>query len=110
MTMPDQLVYNDLKAGGRGRPMTNLQKIGEPEQLEQHASGAGELSPLQEHFLARLEALAVQREAVLKNEPVDKDNLKLLSRALYATYMDCVGSDVADQGNAIMERAQAGVS
>jgi hypothetical protein len=90
--------------------MTNLETIGGPQHIERHASGTEGLTPLQEHFLARLQQLVSQREEFLRSNPADKAGLKLLSRALYATYMDCVGAGVGDQGNAIMERSQAGAS
>ncbi len=59
-------------------------------------------SRLQEHFLARLGQLVEQ----LKTDSSDKEALRLLSRALYSTYMDCVSAGVGDEANGLMQPVQ----
>jgi len=62
---------------------------------------------LQEHFLARLHQLIAKREQQLKVDPSDKASLRLLARALYTAYMDCVAAGAGDQAGEALEKAQA---
>jgi hypothetical protein len=62
---------------------------------------------LQEHYLSRLHQLIAKREQQLKIDAGDKLSLRLLARALYSTYMDCVASGVGDQASDVLEKAQS---
>ena len=90
--------------------MTPLDHVGQPQQVEEDppAGQAGGHTPLQEQFLGRLGQLVRQREEQRRTNPQDKDALRLLSRALYSTYMDCVSAGVGDQANAMMDNVKSG--
>ena len=62
----------------------------------------GITTPLQEHFLRRLEDLGQRRQEHLQ----DKEALHALDKVIYSTYMDCVSAGVGDQAHAVLERAQ----
>ncbi len=87
--------------------MRSLDQVGEPKQIEDQAAPSQGLSPLQQVFLNKMELLISKREEQLQTAPDDKFSLRLLSRALYGTYMDCVSAGVGDQANAMMDNAQA---
>ena len=70
------------------------------------AQAPQELSPLQEHFLGRLQELIAKREQQLKIDAKDKLSLRLLSRALYSTYMDCVANGLGDQASHLLDTVQ----
>lgn len=74
--------------------------------MEKLAQAPQELSPLQEHFLGRLQELIAKRERQLKMDAKDKLSLRLLSRALYSTYMDCAANGLGDQASHAMETVQ----
>lgn len=65
----------------------------------------GQLEPLQEHFLSRLLHLTTLHHDALGRQPRDEAAVKLLSKAIYATYLDCVGVNVGDQAQALMDPA-----
>ena len=67
------------------------------------ASRAAQLTPLQEHFLDRLAALALKRDQVARQDPQDKLEFKLVSRALYTALMDCVAAGVSDRAHAMLD-------
>lgn len=67
----------------------------------------GGTSALQEYFLSRLQRLVALKEQQLQATPQDKLSLRLLARALYATYMDCVSTGAGDQAGALLEKAQS---
>lgn len=64
------------------------------------------LTKLQEHFLAKLHQLIAKREQQQQVDAKDKLSLRLLSRGLYSTYMDCVASGVGDQASDALEKSQ----
>ena len=83
------------------------------EEIEQGggAGGATEaLTLLQTQFLERLHDLVAKKEQQLKIDAKDKLSLRLLARALYATYMDCVANGVGDQAADVLDKAQAASS
>lgn len=65
----------------------------------------GQLEPLQEHFLARLIRLTQQRDAAVRTQSPDGSAVKLLAKALYATYLDCVTVGVGDQAQSLLDPA-----
>ena len=89
--------------------MKPLDQVGQPQRIENNppVRRKKERSLLQEHFLARVERLVRQREEQLESDPSDKQSLRLLSRALYSTYLDCVSVGVGDKANAFLENAQS---
>ena len=54
-----------------------------------------------------MERLVRQREEQLDSDPSDKQSLRLLSRALSSSYLDCVSVGVGDKANAFLENAQS---
>ncbi|MSQ25972.1 MAG: hypothetical protein EXR49_06860 [Dehalococcoidia bacterium] len=64
---------------------------------------AAQITPLQEHFLDRLAALALKRDQVARQDPQDKLEFKLVSRALYTALMDCVAAGVSDRAHAMLD-------
>ena len=89
--------------------MKPLDQVGQPQQIESSAPARQKRgrSRLQAHFLARLEQLVGQREGQIESDSSDKQSLRLLSRALYSTYLDCVSVGVGDEANAFLENAQS---
>ncbi len=65
------------------------------------------LTTLQQHFLDRLHQTIAKKEQQLKIDATEKLALRLLSRALYSAYMDCVANGIGDQASAALEKAQA---
>ncbi len=92
--------------------MKPLEQVGKPEQIDNSPapSRTAGRSELQEHFLERLTQLVALREEQLKSDASDKEALRLLSRALYSTYMDCVSVGVGNEANGLMEKSQVASS
>lgn len=83
-------------------------QVSSPEQIGESADqqSAVAVTPLQQYFLIRLEQLVAKREQQLRVDTKDKQALRLLARALYATYMDCVANGVGDQAASLLDKAQ----
>ena len=47
-----------------------------------------------------------KRAQQLTIDPKDKLSLRLLSRAVYATYMDCVANDIGDMASQLLDHPQ----
>lgn len=88
-------------------PATPVERVGQPPRSDEMLVGGGELTPMQEHFLARLDELIASRAEQMRKDPSDKLALRLLSRALYATYMDLVSCDLGEVASARLEKAQS---
>ena len=73
--------------------------------LDEAVRRFGDLTELQAHFLRRLLVLTEQRRGVWRAKPDEQLEQKLLARALYTTYMDCLASGVGDQAHALMEES-----
>ena len=85
-----------------------MRSQGQVDQTEEGTASQDQiLTKLQEHFLAKLHQLIAKREQQLAVDGKDKMSLRLLSRALYSTYMDCVASGVGDQASEALEMDQA---
>jgi len=78
-----------------------------PQEVENPAPQTEPLTPLQEHFISRLRELMAKRAQPVTIELKDKLALRLLSRAVYATYMDCVANGVGDMASALLDHPQA---
>ncbi len=87
--------------------MASLEQVQQPQQVEGDAVSTGLPTPLQFHYLSRLERLVEMREEQIKSNPGDKQALRLLARALYSTYMDCVSSGIGDRASALMEKPRS---
>lgn len=91
--------------------MSGYNEMRSPEVMEHSvetlAQAPQALSSLQEQFLARLHELVAKREQQLRIDPKDKLSLRLLSRALYSTYLDCVANGLGDQASDALDRAQS---
>ena len=79
------------------------------EQLQRDVTAGGDAAA-RTYFLARLERLIALREQQLATAPQDKLALRLLARALYATYMDCVSVGAGDEASGLLEKAQSRAS
>ncbi len=88
--------------------MRPAERVGQPLQAET-TIGDKDLTPLEQHFVARLDMLIEQRAAQMQKDPSDKLALRLLARALYSTYMDLVGSGLGEMASARLEKAQLGI-
>ncbi len=83
--------------------MTAPEKLEQPQQIDETFRDQPQaLTPVQDHFLHRLEDLARKREELLAQRDSDPFQRKLLARAIYATLMDCVGVGVNDRAQAIL--------
>jgi len=90
------------------RPSDQLGHPGEvSEDTVAQAPGQPGLTLLQQHFLDGLHRTIAKREQQVKVDAADKFALRLLARALYSAYMDCVANGVGDQASAALEKAQA---
>lgn len=54
------------------------------------------LTPLQDEFLAKLTRFLKQRESYVHDPDRDPTLLKVLDRAIYVTYLDCLGQGLAE--------------
>ena len=64
---------------------------------------AAQLTPLQEHFLDRLASLTIKRDEVVRPDPLDKLEFKLVSRAIYTALMDCIAAGAGDRAHAMLD-------
>jgi hypothetical protein len=63
-------------------------------------------TPMQLHFLQRLAHLVKQRrEHIHLLQPTDW-KMRLINKALYSTYRDCVAEGVGEEAKQILERSQ----
>lgn len=67
------------------------------------AARAVQFTPLQEHFLGRLTSLTLKRDEVMRQEPQDRLEFKLVSRAIYTALMDCVAAGAGDRAHAMLD-------
>lgn len=72
-------------------------------QREQYAGTVHSYTPLQMHFLTRLADLVRKREALKEDSDHDEQLLRLCNRAIYATYRDCMETEVGGEARAILE-------
>ncbi|MBI4317417.1 MAG: hypothetical protein HY675_02915 [Chloroflexi bacterium] len=80
----------------------------DPVNESQHqARGARPYSPLQLLFLLRLARLLRERQEYANLLSPDDWRMKLLNKAIYSTYCDCVEQGLAGDAKALFERDQA---
>ncbi len=70
-------------------------------------AGSRSYSPLQALFLLRLTRLLRERQDWVARLTPDDWRLKLLSKAIYSTFCDCVELGVAEDARTLFERAKA---
>lgn len=63
-----------------------------------------ELTPLQDHFLEKLTRLLERRQAYVEDTQHDATLLKVLDRAIYVTYLDCLSQNIADMAQAQVDK------
>ncbi len=63
-------------------------------------------SPLQALFLIRLNRLLHLRQEAATRQLEDEWRLKLISKAIYSTFCDCVELGVAEDARTLFERAK----
>jgi hypothetical protein len=64
-------------------------------------------SPVQALFLIRLNRLLRQRQDAVSHFPSDDWRLRLLSKAIYSTFCDCVELGIAEDARSLFSRAKA---
>ncbi|MCC6174313.1 MAG: hypothetical protein IT305_03320 [Chloroflexi bacterium] len=64
-------------------------------------------SPTQLFFLMRLSYLQRQRRECVNVLEADDWRMRLLNKALYSTYQDCVGAGVAGEAKLLLGQQQA---
>ncbi|MBI2955140.1 MAG: hypothetical protein HYY30_12550 [Chloroflexi bacterium] len=74
---------------------------------QQEGRGARPYSPLQLIFLLRLARLLRQRQEYLNVLAPEDWRLRLLNKAIYSTYCDCLEQGIADDAKALFERDKA---
>ncbi len=65
----------------------------------------GSLSPMQSHFLQRLSRLLKLRSE--QSDQLNEDGLRLIDRAIYATYCDAVDVGVTEEAQRLLQRSAA---
>lgn len=74
----------------------------------QHESrGARPYSPVQLLFLLRLARLLRQRQEYINVLTPNDWRLRLLNKAIYSTYCDCLEQGIGDDAKALFERDKA---
>lgn len=69
--------------------------------------GARPYSPVQLLFLLRLARLLRQRQEYLNVVSSDDWRMRLLNKAIYSTYCDCLEQGIGDDAKALFERDKA---
>ena len=72
------------------------------------ASGLKSYSALQLFFLMRLSYLVRRRKEELASLDPSHWKFKLLNKALYSTYWDCVQEGIGEEAKVLLGRQQAG--
>lgn len=62
------------------------------------------LTPLQDHFLEKLTRLLERRQAYVGEPTHDATLLKVLDRAIYVTYLDCLSQNIAEMAQAQVDK------
>ena len=65
----------------------------------------GSLSPMQSHFLQRLNRLLKLRSE--QSGQLNEDGLRLMDRTIYATYCDAVDIGVTEEAQRLLHRSAA---
>jgi hypothetical protein len=65
-------------------------------------------SPEQVLFLQRLENLVLKRQQFAPRAAPGDWRMRLIDKAMYSTYQDCLGLGVGDEARAILQRLQRG--
>ena len=65
----------------------------------------GSLSPMQSHFLQRLNQLLKLRSE--QSGQLNEDGLRLMDRTIYATYCDAVDVGVTEEAQKLLHRSAA---
>lgn len=65
----------------------------------------GSVSPMQSHFLQRLSRLLKLREE--QSGQLNEDGLRLIDRAIYATYCDAVDVGVTEAAQKLLHKSAA---
>lgn len=71
-------------------------------------AGSHSFSPVQLLFLLRLTKLLRDRVEWSKRLPAADWRVKLLNKAIYSTFCDCVEQGVGDEGRRLFEQSRTG--
>ncbi|MCL5264804.1 MAG: hypothetical protein M1343_06390 [Chloroflexi bacterium] len=74
---------------------------------QQEGRGTRPYSPVQLLFLLRLARLLRQRQEYVNVLSAEDWRLKLLNKAIYSTYCDCIEQGIGDDAKALFERDKA---
>ena len=88
--------------------MTNESSVDSPDAPVQ-TGGLRSYSPTQLFFLTRLSWLIRQRRELTNTLDAADSRRKLLDKALYSTFMDCMGEGVGDEAKSLLAQ-QADIS
>ena len=81
--------------------MVNQQSI---QPIQGNAQLPKALTPLQDHFLEKLTYFLTKRRSFVAEPKYDPTLLKVLDRAIYVTYLDCLGQGVGDEARALVDQ------
>ncbi len=74
---------------------------------QQEGRGARPYSPVQLLFLLRLSRLLRQRQEYMNVLAPEDWRMRLLNKAIYSTYCDCLEQGIGDDAKALFERDKA---
>lgn len=78
------------------------ERVGNPAPAPVQAGGLRSYTPTQLFFLTRLSWLIRQRRELINTLDPNDYRAKLLNKALYSTYLDCVEEGVGDEAKALL--------
>jgi len=89
--------------------MTPFEAHWQDQKNESQRDGGGvrPYSPVQLLFLLRLARLLRQRQEYLNVVSPDDWRMRLLNKAIYSTYCDCLEQGIGDDAKALFERDKA---
>lgn len=89
--------------------MTHFEAQWQDQKNESQHDGGGvrPYSPVQLLFLLRLARLLRQRQEYLNVVSPDDWRMRLLNKAIYSTYCDCLEQGIGDDAKALFERDKA---
>jgi hypothetical protein len=70
--------------------------------LSHHTEGEGSFSPLQQHFLGRLNRLLRLRSD--QSRQLNEDGMRLIDRTIYSTYCDAVDLGATEEAQQMLQR------
>ncbi len=77
--------------------------------IEEYDEGLAQkvYTPIQDHSLAYFKSMKSRRDSYLQEPDMEETFLRLLDRALYSAYRDCVESGVEGEAKAVLSGDRA---